>query len=143
MHVPDEAPNRRVLKRFLLKLGVPRTEIVVLKNGNEALAYLCDETNWATRTSEANDHPSRSRVVVLMDILMPGMSGIEVMQEVPPLAFSTYAPIAVTGSIDEASLALYKQVGFVGVLPKPFGVGELATAIRRTRHLTASNLPAM
>ena len=123
----DEAPNRRILKRLLLSLGVvPPTSIIkVLKNGLDALSYLTDSQNYSTQAASGT-------VLVLMDIIMPGMTGVEVMRALPAQTRSMFTAVAVTGNVDAASLATYKEVGFASVLPKPFGRSDLARVLSVT-----------
>jgi CheY-like chemotaxis protein len=90
------------------------------------------EADFASSASGGtNATVSDARVVVLMDIIMPGMTGVEVMRALPPAVHRVCRFVAMTGSVDEGSLVIYKQVGFIGVLRKPFGATELANAIRR------------
>ncbi len=117
----DEATNRRILQRLLHSVGVPTTGIVMLCDGVEALEYIRSPNN-------------RTPHVMLMDIMMPGKTGIEVMQEARP----PWPVVAMTGSVDEDSKAAYKRLMFDGLLPKPFSAAQLVGAMDSARHAYAA-----
>jgi two-component system response regulator AlgR len=118
--VDDEAPARDRLRRLLEEIGDCQT-IAEAGNGEEALAYCSDQP------------PD----VVLLDVRMPGLSGIEVarhidtLQDPPAVIFTTaYDQYAVEAFETEA----------VGYLLKPVRKEKLAYALRHAARISPSRL---
>jgi two-component system response regulator AlgR len=118
--VDDEAPARERLKRLLEELG----EVAVIGEagtGSEALA-LCAEL--------APD-------VVLLDVRMPGMDGIEAahhlnaLREPPAVVFTT--------AFDEYALEAFESQA-IGYLLKPVRREKLARALHRAARIAAPQI---
>lgn len=123
--VDDEPPNQRVAMRFLRLLSVPAGNITILHDGASAIDVLRDaappaDTSGGSSSdmsvagrSQEQSRSSRSSVVggldvMLLDIRMPGKTGIDVMQE---FGRACGIPvIAMTGNVDTDSVALYRCV---------------------------------
>ncbi|MEZ6030796.1 MAG: response regulator [Hyphomonadaceae bacterium] len=70
--------------------------------------------------------------VVLMDIVMPELDGIETLRRLraDPDGLNRETPaIALTAKLADEDLAAYSAAGFAGVAGKPVNVRELAEAI--------------
>ncbi len=109
--VDDEAPLREALGRYLRKVGFPVTTV---DSGPAALEHL-----------QSND-----TLVMLLDIRMPGMTGVEVVPralEVRP----NLAILMVTAVADAASATRCLQGGALDYLTKPLELTELLSAIHR------------
>ncbi len=132
---------------MLLSLGYSLTQLLFFFNGEEALRYFSTAGASATgvdrysplasarsKFSNSGDTPpNRTALVpqlVLMDIVMPGISGVEVMRALPTDFHSSWLAIAMTGSVDKESVQSYSHAGFVGVLSKPFNSENLEKALR-------------
>lgn len=118
--VDDEPPARERLRRLLAEIG--DCEVVAeAGNGNEAL-QTCNQTQ-----------PD----VVLLDVRMPGISGIEVAQHLNALA----EPPAVifTTAYDEYALEAFETEA-IGYLLKPVRREKLARALRHAGRLSYSRL---
>ncbi len=118
--VDDEAPARDRLRRLLEEIGDYQS-IAEAGNGEEALAY-CGE---------------KQPDIVLLDVRMPGLSGIEVarhidtLQDPPAVIFTTaYDQYAVEAFETEA----------VGYLLKPVRKEKLAHALRHAARISPSRL---
>ncbi|HEY6641717.1 LytTR family DNA-binding domain-containing protein [Povalibacter sp.] len=118
--VDDEAPARDRLRRLLEEIGDYQS-IAEAGNGEEALAY-CSE---------------KQPDIVLLDVRMPGLSGIEVarhidtLQDPPAVIFTTaYDQYAVEAFETEA----------VGYLLKPVRKEKLAHALRHAARISPSRL---
>ncbi len=106
----DNATNQLVLKTLLAPAGIAPT---IVENGREALEA------WE---SQAWD-------IVLMDIQMPEMNGIEATQAIRRRERETgrtRTPIlAVTANAMTHQVAEYAAIGMDGVVPKPIDMAEL------------------
>lgn len=121
--VDDEAPARSRLRELLADVcGV--TLIAEAKNGKDAL----------TRANET--HPD----VVLLDIRMPEMDGIEVAQHLQKLA----APPAIifTTAFDNYAMQAF-EINAVDYLLKPIRSERLQAALQKARALLPSQLDAL
>lgn len=68
--------------------------------------------------------------LILLDLTMPVFSGWEVLEALKRRSVVTSAPvIIVTGWADEEIERTSRQLGAVGTLVKPFGVGELLLTV--------------
>jgi two-component system, LytTR family, response regulator AlgR len=118
--VDDELPARERLKSLLVE--IPDTEVVgEATNGGQSL----------TRAYELTPD------VVLLDVRMPGMDGIEVAQHLNALA----EPPAVifTTAFDEYAVNAF-EAHAVGYLLKPIRKEKLAAALERASRLTRPQL---
>jgi len=118
--VDDELPARERLKSLLVE--IPGTEVVgEASNGEQSL----------TRAYELTPD------VVLLDVRMPGMDGIEVAQHLNALA----EPPAVifTTAFDEYAVNAF-EAHAVGYLLKPIRKERLAAALERAGRLTRPQL---
>jgi two-component system response regulator AlgR len=118
--VDDELPARERLKSLLVE--IPDTEVVgEAGNGEQSL----------TRAYELTPD------VVLLDVRMPGMDGIEVAQHLNALA----EPPAVifTTAFDEYAVNAF-EAHAVGYLLKPIRKEKLAAALERAGRLTRPQL---
>lgn len=111
--VDDNEKNRRIAELLLSKFGM---EVTVCASGGEAVD-IC-----AIQTFD----------LILMDIVMPDMDGIETLRRLrlDPHCLNRQTPaIALTAKLTSEDLAAYAAAGFVGVAGKPVNVRELAQAI--------------
>lgn len=108
--VVDDEP--RIVKLLSLKLRLSGYEVIKAYSGPEAIAGL--------RTM----HPD----LVLLDIVMPGMDGLEVLQQLR--SFSQTPVIVLTARPDAISRAL--SFGANDGMIKPFNPDNLVERIRST-----------
>jgi diguanylate cyclase (GGDEF)-like protein/PAS domain S-box-containing protein len=112
--VDDEASNRNVLSRRFQRQGF---EVTLAEDGIEALASIRNQT------------PD----LVLLDIRMPGMSGIEVLREIRLRHCPTQLPvIMVTAEGQSASIVEALQMGANDYITKPV---DMPVALARIRTL--------
>jgi len=109
--VDDEESLRKVLKKELSRKGF---YVEVAQDGEEGLRFL---------RNDAFD-------VVLLDIVMPGMTGIEFMKEVKkdPLAPSI---IVLTGKATVENAVLAMKSGAFDYITKPYKLDELEVLIKK------------
>jgi FixJ family two-component response regulator len=108
--VDDEPAVRNSLGRLLRAIGIPSTGFA------SAEAFL----------SSYAGEPG----CLIADIRMPGMSGIDLLEELQRRGTRLPA-IVITGHTDEASLKRLQTLDPVGVLEKPFSLMQLKQMLAR------------
>ncbi len=109
--VDDEEPIRNALKKFLSQQGY---DVVTASSGDEALRVL-----------------QRQKIsVLLLDVRMPGRSGIDLVPQVLEMEPSI-AVLMLTAVNDATTAALCMQRGAMDYLTKPIDLSDLARAILR------------
>jgi len=88
-------------------------------------AIVCGEPQLVVDTM-AREKPD----VVLLDALMPGLDGIQVLEAIRARALPTPV-LLVTGNANEAYLKLAMQAGANGLLAKPFVKEELLDQLQK------------
>ena len=111
--IDDEEAVRKSLARLLGAIGVP-TETY-----ESAVAFL---------SSYGGDR----RGCVLMDMRMPGMSGLDLMEELKRRNIALPV-IVMTGHTDERSIQRLTAHNPLGFLEKPFSVVALRALVERWR----------
>lgn len=98
----DVAENREVLSQFLSSVGI---EIILAENGEEAIEMV----------------RRNSLDILLMDIRMPGMSGIEASKQIIKEFGKDHVKIILhSASVLEHEREQYKKIGCHGFILKPF-----------------------
>jgi DNA-binding response OmpR family regulator len=121
--VEDDRGVQDVLKIALECEGI---DVEVAKSGEEALDHL---------------DPSRSYDLVILDLMLPGIDGITVCQELR--AHSEVPIIMLTARDDETSIVVGLEVGADDYVTKPFSTRQLVSRVRanlRRRRLDAQAL---
>lgn len=109
--VDDELPVRNVLGLSLERLGY---QVALAANGDEALGLFCDG----------------SRIdLVILDMIMPGLSGLEVFRKLCEIKPNVRVLICSAYSSDD-SIDEILQHGGCGYIQKPFAVEDLARKVR-------------
>jgi len=111
--VEDNQMNAKLLRDVLGAQGYEIEEAVMAEDGIEI---------------------ARARVpaLILMDIQLPGMSGIEALQELKKDASTDTIPvIAVTASVMPMERSEILDAGFDGYQSKPISVRDLIAEVRR------------
>ncbi|MFP4128136.1 MAG: diguanylate cyclase domain-containing protein, partial [Desulfonatronovibrio sp.] len=112
--VDDEFINRSMLKRFLKSTA----EIIEAENGYQALEKVTPETD-----------------LVLLDLMMEGMDGIEVCKSLKENPRTAEIPVIFISAIDDPKVkARGLEAGGVDFASKPFDRSELLSRINT--HLT-------
>ena len=104
--VEDDSVDVMTVKRGFKELAIPYS-LVHLPNGEEALKYLKDKSN---------EEPT----LILLDLNMPRMSGIEFIRAVKADPALKHIPIVVlTTSKNERDVTMSFELGVAGYLVKP------------------------
>ena len=100
-------------------------EVVVARDGAEALDYLYNRGRFA---GHANGFP----VVVLLDLKMPKVDGLEVLRQMRANPDFKHIPVVmVTSSREEQDLVRSYQNGVNAYVVKPVGFEQFTDAIRQ------------
>lgn len=109
--VDDQYGIRILIKEILKKDGI---ETLLAANGTQALKLLVEKK------------PS----LVLLDMRIPGMSGVEILKKIKEISPET-AVMIMTAYGDDEMLAESRANGAAAYFPKPFDIGELLRTVRQ------------
>ncbi len=109
--VDDEIAVCDILKHFFVKQGY---QVFMATRGEEALAII------------EKDHPQ----LMLLDIKMPTMSGIEVLRQVRKQGWDIKV-VVVSAAHDESVMSEAKRLGAVDYVVKPFHLDYLEQVVLR------------
>ncbi|RJR36064.1 MAG: response regulator [Deltaproteobacteria bacterium] len=100
-------------------------EIVVARDGVEALDYLYRRGEFAQR-------PEGNPVVILLDIKMPRLDGIQVLRQLKADEQMRFIPIVIlTSSQESRDLDECYKLGANGYVVKPVRFAEFVDAVKR------------
>ena len=100
-------------------------DVVVVRDGGEALDYLYRRGNFATRTI---DHPA----VILLDLKMPKVDGIQVLRTIKNDHQLKNIPVVVlTSSREESDLVESYSLGVNAYVVKPVEFDQFVYAVSR------------
>ena len=117
----DEAANRRIAERLLIKSGVPKHNITLLDSGEAALTHF-----QTLQDAPQTQVPS----LVLLDIQMGVVSGLDVMRVCGERGWVLPPVLACTSYVTGEDKAEYERLGFSGLLGKPFSVKDLKSTLQ-------------
>jgi len=99
-------------------------EVVVTRDGEEALDYLYCRGNFTTRTP---DNPA----VLLLDLKLPKVDGLEVLQQIKSDEKLRMIPVVVlTSSHEERDLVASYKLGVNAYVVKPVDFHEFINAVK-------------
>jgi CheY-like chemotaxis protein len=100
-------------------------EIVVVNDGRQALDWLC-------RAGEYAGLPAPTPALVLLDLKMPRIDGMEVLRQLRELpAFATTPVVILTSSREESDLVKGYQLGVNAYVVKPVEFEEFIAAVNQ------------
>jgi CheY-like chemotaxis protein len=125
LHVDDDPMNLRVVEEILTAFNHIAVKVT---SGREALQLVAE----------------RHFDVVLMDIHMPGMTGIEAVERLraAPGPERATPVIALTADVFSRRPEEYRALGFNDFVSKPILVADLLNAIKRAAEPPAASLSA-
>ena len=121
----DDSPRDTELALDALAQNNLANEVVALRDGAEALDYLFRRGQFTART---NGQPA----VVLLDLKMPKVDGIEVLRQIksdPQL--KTIPVVVLTSSREESDLVKSYQLGVNAYIVKPVQFQEFVEAVKQ------------
>lgn len=100
-------------------------KIVWLKNGKEALDFLFGNGNYADRNTNQNPR------VILLDLKMPKVDGLEVLREIRKNPKTKSIPVAVlTSSKEERDIMETYDLGVNSYIVKPVDFDQFTNSVR-------------
>ncbi len=121
----DDENDELLTTRALGKLGIGN-EIFVVRDGAEALDYVFARGQYADR--DPNDLPS----VVLLDLKLPKVNGLEVLRELRSQELTKTLPVVVlTSSALDRDMVESYRLGANSFVQKPVDGMEFANAVQQ------------
>jgi two-component system response regulator len=122
----EDTPDDAELTTMSLKRSGLLNEVVLAEDGLEALDYLFGKGRYAGRNSQ--EMPA----LILLDIKMPRLDGIEVLQRLRADERTRLLPIVMlTTSTEETDLARAYEAGANAYVRKPVSLVEFQDAVRQ------------
>lgn len=114
LYVEDEPDIRMVAQMALQAVG--GFTVMACASGQEAL----------------DAAPGAAADLLLLDVMMPGMDGPSTLKALRALPATANTPVIfMTAKVQAAEVAVYKGLGALEVIPKPFDPMELSAQIQR------------
>jgi CheY-like chemotaxis protein len=122
--IEDDPGHARLIERNIRRAGV-NNEIIPLANGTDALAYLLGP--------DGTGEVSRQRhLLVLLDLNLPDMSGIDILQKIKANEFLRRSPVVVlTTTDDQREIQRCYDLGCNVYITKPVSYDGFSAAIRQ------------
>lgn len=121
----DDSPRDTEMVLDALALYHLANEVVTLRDGAEALDYLYRRGEFAGR---ANGQP----VVILLDLKMPKVDGLEVLRQIKSDSKLKVIPVVVmTSSCEEQDLVNSYQLGVNAYVVKPVKFQAFVEAVKQ------------
>ena len=124
--VAEDDAQHRLLIRAALTAAKLANPVQLVGDGDAAIAYLADHGDYANRQR----YPLP--VLVLLDVHMPGASGLEVLAwlRAQPGSLGQVPTVLLTASDDEADIDSAFAAGATSYLVKPVGFDALLDVVR-------------
>jgi len=121
----EDNPNDEELTLYALRKNNISNHIQVVHDGEEALEYLFCTGAFADR--QINDPPK----VVLLDLKLPKVDGLEVLERIKADARTRTVPVVVlTSSKEERDIVESYQLGVNSYIVKPVDFEQFNEAVR-------------
>ena len=134
--VDDDAGHADLVQRNLRRAGIDGP-VVTIDNGRAALDYVLCSGAYAGRRPDA-------RLLLLLDINMPGIDGIEVLRQIKSTPRTRKIPVVVlTTTDDPREIDLCYELGCNAYVTKPVAPDAFIEAITRLGlFLSVASLPS-
>ena len=111
----EDQPDIRLVAKMALEV-VGGFTVMACASGKEAL----------------NCAPDALADLLLLDVMMPGMDGPSTLQALRELPATAHTPVVfMTAKVQAAEVALYKAMGALEVISKPFDPMKLSGQLRQ------------
>lgn len=122
--IEDDEGHARLIERNIRRSGV-NNEIKSFTNGTEAVNYLVG--------ADGNGLPHKGEsLLILLDLNLPDMTGIEILRRVKENRYLKYAPVVVLTTTDDSQeIKRCYELGCSVYITKPVNYDNFANAIRQ------------
>jgi CheY-like chemotaxis protein len=122
----EDTPDDAELTVMSLKQSGLLNEVVVAEDGLEALDYLFGQGCYSGR------NPQDTPALILLDIKMPKLDGIEVLQRLRADARTKVLPVVIlTTSTEDIDLVRAYESGANAYVRKPVSLAQFQDAVRQ------------
>jgi DNA-binding response OmpR family regulator len=122
--IEDDEGHARLIEKNVRRAGV-NNPIVPFTDGNSALDYLLGE-------NRSGDASINRYVLILLDLNLPDMSGIDILEKVKSNAHTKRLPVIIlTTTDDEREIQRCYDLGANVYITKPVDYDGFANAIRQ------------
>ena len=122
--IEDDEGHAKLIERNIRRSGV-NNEIKPFSNGTEATNYLFGADGNGLR------HRGES-LLILLDLNLPDMSGIDILRRVKENKYLKYAPVVVLTTTDDSQeIKRCYELGCSVYITKPVNYDSFANAIRQ------------
>jgi two-component system, response regulator len=122
----EDNPDDVELTLMTLRKNRIANEVIVVREGPEALEYLFGTDRYAGRDT------SIMPVVVMLDLKLPKLGGLEVLNRIRNNAKTKYLPVVIlTSSDEEQDLISCYALGANSYVRKPVDFGQFQQAVQQ------------
>lgn len=122
----EDNPNDEALTLRAFKKNNILNEIIVVRDGQEALDFLFCEGDYSTRDKNLNPQ------VILLDINLPKINGLEVLQQLRANEYTALIPVVIMTTSDEQNdLIRSYQLGANSYVRKPVELNDFMQAVKQ------------
>ncbi len=122
----EDNPDDVTLTEMAFRRAKIPSELVVVGDGKEALDFLFCRGNFAHKV------PDNKPSVILLDLKLPLISGLEVLKEIRTHNSTRQIPIVVlTSSVEQEDTAESYELGADDFIRKPIGFSQFIEIIRQ------------
>jgi two-component system, response regulator len=119
----EDNPNDRLLTQRAFKKSNLGNELIMVNDGEEALAYL-----FGTNETEPQPLP----VLVLLDLKLPKVDGLEVLERIRSSAQTQLLPVVIlTSSKEQDDLVRSYKLGVNSYVRKPVDFNQFVEAVQQ------------
>ncbi len=123
--IVEDNPNDAEMAMRALKKNNLANNVLVVEDGEEALDFIFCRGQYATRT--ANKRPK----IILLDLKLPKINGLEVLREIKSNPKTKIIPIIVlTSSQEETDIVESYQLGVNSYIVKPVDFDKFVDAVK-------------
>jgi two-component system response regulator len=122
----EDNPDDELLTLMAFRDNKIMNEIIVARDGEEALDYLFGTGKYKDRDVKILPQ------VILLDLKLPKVDGLEVLQQIRSAAATKYLPVVIlTSSREEMDIIKSYQLGANSYIRKPVDFEQFSESIRQ------------